>query len=157
MNFEITNEYNSHLPLLKRCLDATQSAIIELGSGLYSTPLLCEYAAENGRVFLSFDNNKEWSEQTGAIHVDWNSNEWIRNCGVVFIDEAPAEHRKVSIEAFRNIADVIIVHDTQPSADYVYGLSDILKTFKYRIDLTPEGNPNSTALSNTIDLTKWEV
>lgn len=152
MNFAATTDYNSHLPLLKKCLDITSGAIVELGSGLYSTPLLCEYAAENNRMFYSFDNNKEWSEKTGAIHVDWDSHEWVRNCGVVFIDEAPAEHRKESIEAYSNIADVLVIHDTEPTSNYVYWLSDILQTFKYRVDFQPEGMPHTTALSDTIDI-----
>lgn len=154
MNFTATTDYNSHLPLLKKCLDITSGAIVELGSGLYSTPLLCEYAAENNRMFYSFDNNKEWSEKTGAIYVQWDSYDWVRNCGIVFIDEAPAEHRKESIEAYRNIADVLVIHDTEPTSNYVYGLSDILNTFKYRVDFMPMGMPHSTALSNTIDLIK---
>jgi hypothetical protein len=154
--WESNNDYDSHLPLLKACLDITEGGIIELGSGTYSTPRLRQYAAENGRHLRSFDSDFIWAEGQGAEFIeDWDSTErWVIPCGLVFIDEAPGEHRKISIEKYRGIADILVVHDTEPTADYVYGLSEILKTFKYRVDYKPEGKPWATALSDKIPLTE---
>jgi hypothetical protein len=77
------------------------------------------------------------------------------NTKVVFVDQAPAENRKQLIGEIKNDVDVIIVHDTEIGAEYVYGLSEILSTFKYRLDYQPEGKPHTTAVSNFIDVTKW--
>lgn len=154
--WESQSDYDSHLPLLKAALDLTEGGIIELGSGAFSTPKLRKYAEENKRYFRTFDNKHEWAEITQAEYIkDWDLTEaWIIPCGLVFIDEAPGEHRKISIQRYRGIADIMVIHDTQPSADYVYGLSKILNTFKYRVDYKPEGKPWATAVSNKIPLTE---
>jgi len=154
--WESQSDYDSHLPLLKAALDLTEGGIIELGSGFHSTPAIRKYAAENGRHFRTFDNKTDWAELTQAEYIkDWDSTEaWIIPCGLVFIDEAPGEHRKVSIEKYRDIADILVIHDTEPTANYVYGLAEILGTFKYRVDYKPEGKPWTTALSNKIPLTE---
>lgn len=153
--WESKNDYDSHLPLLKACLDITEGGIIELGSGVFSTVLLRNFAQTTNRHFRTFDSKHEWAEITQAEYIkDWEGEKWVIPCGLVFIDEAPAEHRKISIEKYRDIADILVIHDTEPTADYVYGLSEILKTFKYRVDYKPEGKPWATAVSNKIKLTE---
>jgi len=74
---------------------------------------------------------------------------------VVFVDNAPASERLLLIEKIKEDADVIIAHDTEDGAEYVYGLKEVLSTFKYRLDYQPEGKPHTTAVSNSIDVTKW--
>jgi hypothetical protein len=77
--------------------------------------------------------------------------------GLMFIDCAPAEDRRALVSLFKNIDGVLIIHDTEPGAEYVYGLKEILSTFKYRKDYAPEGKPWTTAVSNFIDVSKWEL
>jgi len=156
-NWEVSCDYDSHLPLLKKCLDITSGGIVELGSGLYSTELLRQYAAENQRDFHSFDNKKDWAERTKSVFIkDWDkTDDWVIPCGLVFVDESPGEHRKNSIEKYRYIAQIIVVHDTQPSAEYVYGLSNVLSGFVFRYDFKPIGKPHATAVSNIINLSNF--
>lgn len=73
----------------------------------------------------------------------------------MFIDGKPGEQRKELIEKHRNNAHVIVVHDTEPGAEYVYGMAEILSTFKYRLDYEPEGEPHTTAVSNFINVCDW--
>jgi hypothetical protein len=76
---------------------------------------------------------------------------------LVFIDLAPAEKRKVILSMLeeREMSDMFVIHDTEDGAEYVYGMKEILSTFKYRLDYQPEGKPRTTAVSNFIDVTKW--
>jgi len=157
-NWESTCDYDSHLPLLKMCLDVTEGGIVELGSGIYSTILLRGYAMKHDRHFRTFDSKQDWAEITKSQYIkDWEGEQWVIPCGLVFIDEAPGEHRKISIEKYRGIADILVIHDTEPTADYVYGLSEILKSFKYRYDYTPIGKPHTTAVSDVIDVSLIQV
>jgi hypothetical protein len=77
------------------------------------------------------------------------------NLSILFVDSAPGEERKEVIKKYLHRADVIIAHDVEPGAEYVYGMTPILSTFKYRLDFTPEGKPHTCVVSNVIDVTQW--
>ena len=66
MKFGNNNRLQQPLTIIKKCLDITTGAILELGSGLYSTPVLCEYAAEIIDYSILTISNKEW-KKTGNI------------------------------------------------------------------------------------------
>ena len=51
------------------------------------------------------------------------------NWSVVFIDHRPGDRRRLDIQRFANIAEIIVVHDTE-SAGYDY--ESVFKDFKYR-------------------------
>lgn len=166
--FVSENDWDSHRPMLYCALLNTNGAVVELGSGLGSTPLLRSYCADSNRAFYSFESNKEWAIKTGSIFVngyiirDGESilNEMFINLmdlGLMFIDFAPGEERKVALQQYAKMVAVLVVHDTEPGAEYVYGLKEILSTFKYRKDYAPEGKPWTTAVSNFIDVSKWEL
>jgi len=150
-------DWGSHLPLLHLALTKTTGAVVELGSGLISTPLLRNYCLENSRDFYSFDANKKWAEKTGSIWIeDWHkTKDWMIPCGLVFVDESPGEHRKASIEVYGSIADAIVVHDTEVGAEYVYGMAHILSKYKHRVDYEVDSYPRTTLVSNKINVEKW--
>ena len=112
-----------------------------MGEG--STGLLSMAAKEQERRFISYENNTEWYAKMIHLHSPYNNlkfvTDWdkarVVNCGILFVDHAPGERRKIEIERFRGHAKVIIVHDTEDSAEYVYGLKNVLFLFKYRNDL----------------------
>lgn len=151
------NDYSSHRPLLWLCLFHVKkhSTVIEFGSGLGSTPLLRQYCAENQIQFYSFDTDKEWCEKTGAEFVNDFANIELKNIAVLFIDGKPGEQRKDLVEQHRETADLIVIHDTEPGAQGIYGTTEVLKSFKYRLDYQPEGNPHTTVLSDRINVEKW--
>ena len=74
--------------------------------------------------------------------------------GLMFIDAAPAEIRKLLISKYKDIP-VMVIHDTEPGAEYVYGMNEVLSSFKYRLDYQPEGKPHTTAVSNYINVCEW--
>jgi hypothetical protein len=73
----------------------------------------------------------------------------------VLVDESPGEHRRISIEVYRNIADALVVHDTEVGAEYVYGMSDILSKCKYKLDYQSDSYPRTTLVSNKFNVTEW--
>lgn len=147
-------DYGSHRPMLWLALNNTEGLVVELGSGVSSTPLLQDYCREKNREFITYENNKEWAEKTGSVYTNTYFKE-LDKVGLLFVDSAPGEERKDLIEHYRNDADVIVLHDTEIGCRGIYGIIEILKSFKYRIDFTPPKTPATTALSDTINVSEW--
>jgi len=159
--WESTNDWDSHRPLLYISLvNSSQNTVLEFGCGEGSTELILFSSKNFQRPFYSFETNPEYAEkfkEFGVIYVDdyLSLENFTDKANVVFVDAAPAEARKGIINIWKDKSDIIVVHDSEPGAEYVYGLSEILSTFKYRLDYQPEGKPHTTAVSNFIDVTKW--
>lgn len=160
--WESENDWDSHRPLLWLSLENTNGFITEFGSGEGSTYLLDRYSYENKRAFTTWETNWDYYDiLKGIKSVKCFIGDWIRdteniaNQGLLFIDCAPGEVRKDLVFKFSDKSEVILIHDSEPGAEYVYGLSPVLSTFKYRLDYTPEGKPHTVAVSNTINVTYW--
>lgn len=148
------NDFDSHRPLLYLSLKNTDGLVIELGSGFGSTPLLQDYCNDTNREFTTYETNKEWSEKTGSVYTDTYFKE-IGQIGLLFIDCAPAEIRKELIKKWVNESKVIVVHDSEKSSQFCYGLEPTLTQFKYRLDYEPVGKPHTTIISNEINVCDW--
>jgi len=74
---------------------------------------------------------------------------------VLFVDCAPGEIRKDLIQKWRNKAKIIVAHDTEIGAEYVYGMADVLSSFKYRLDYQPNGKPSTTIISDFFNVMEW--
>lgn len=159
--FEIYNDYGSHRPLLWLALINSKGDVDELGCGCGSTRLLEAYCLMHGRSFTSWENDHEWYKKfklaygINVIIENYEGVYGISNPGLLFIDSKPGEQRKILIEQFSNNAQIIVVHDTEESAEYVYGMKEILSTFKYRLNFKPKGLPHTTAVSNFINVEDW--
>lgn len=170
--FTPTNNDLSYYPLLYKALEATKGEIIEMGTGHGSTPLLHEYATKNKRKLHSYETEKDWiskfTDTANEYHTftllgrgDWDSCSKSHNSpSVVFIDHAPGERRKEDIIKFKDKADIIVIHDTEPH-NGGYQVRQHFSKFKYCVEVMSNvPNPHevgawATALSNTIDITKW--
>lgn len=155
--WESINDWDSHKPalwlVLTNCEDG--ETFVEFGAGLGSTPFIKEYCEENVRAFYSFDTDMEWAEKTGAIYIpDFKSLEFNPTPKVLFVDGKPGEERKDLIGIHKD-TPIIIAHDTESGADYVYGMSEILSQFKYRVDYCPIGKPQTTIISNKVNIEEW--
>jgi hypothetical protein len=163
--WESENDFDSHRELLWLCVnnvsDCRRKAVFEMGCGYGSTKLLYDFCNQNEVGFSSVDTNKEWADrftkETHLITTETYMNvlDPYLPTGILFVDCAPAEIRKDIIEKYRDDVDVIVAHDSEPGAEFCYGMSKILSTFKYRIDYRPEGKPHTTAVSNFINLEQW--
>ena len=158
--WQSTNDWDSHRPLLWLACENTTGKIVEAGMGDGSTMLFESLGWK--RTVLHYDNNKEWVDKfSDNVLSSFVVNDWFEyglfgsKISLLFVDLAPGETRKDVIEKYKDEAKVILVHDSEPSANYVYGVADVLSKFKYRLDYTPEGYPHTTAVSNFVDVTKW--
>lgn len=155
--------YGTHLPLLTRLMDVTSGPVLEIGMGLYSTPLLHTMCQLQTRPLVSLDNDAKWYEENkkwqSDLHLiaplvtDWDDTfESLLDAhwSIVLVDEKPAKHRIKSIRFFADNANFIIIHDSEPVSDKYFKYSWIYDLFKYRYDYT-KLTPNTTVLSNFID------
>lgn len=157
-----TDEWNSHRPMLYLGMKSVVGNIIELGCGYGSTPLLYKMWEDDDKqnywAFVSLDTNPEYAalfEETDHVD-DYDYAARYMPCGLLFIDCAPGEIRKDLIKKFAKEAQIIIVHDSEPIADYVYHMNEILNLFTFRCDLIIEGMPQTTAVSNVHDFSSWK-
>jgi hypothetical protein len=152
----ITNDWDSHRPLLYKSICMIPGSVYEMGCGDGSTKLLQDYCT--ARTFISIETNKDWATKYKNVVVvhDYLDIAYPKEkLAVLFIDCAPAEKRPQLLHEWRNWANVILVHDTESVSEYVYGIQEILSTFKYRLNYEPEGLPHTTAVSDTINICEW--
>ena len=152
----------SHRGILLLALEATKDSphpILELGMGDGSTPQLHAYASGEGRALVSLENDPvQYARfrhlgvgRHEAMLVDWARADILdKRWSVVLVDHAPPERRRIEIARLRDRAEILVVHDTEPSAEG-YGLHRIWPLFRYRVDFNPEG-VGTSALSNTVDV-----
>jgi len=160
----VDNEYESHKPMLWMALEHIKPGlVVELGSGYGSTPILERYCDLQGREFLSYETNPEWADRfpmiTYYVPQDYHkilTQQLDLHSSILFIDCAPGEERAVYLKEYAAKYTVLIVHDTEPEAEYVYHLQDALNRFRYRCDLIIEGYPQTTAVSNVYDFERWK-
>lgn len=155
-DWQSTNDYDSHRPLLYMAINRVPGSVYELGCGYGSTELIQKYCTARTRI--SAETNKQWAAKfDNVILIDsyFDILPPIERLGVIFIDCAPGEIRKELLEYWANHANVLLVHDSEPTAEYVYGLSGVLNGFKYRVDYCPPEKPHTTAVSNFLNIEEW--
>ena len=148
---DANNNDLNHRILLWEAMELTNGSVIELGSGHGSTPYLRDYCRHNKRSFRSYDNNKEWSDVTGATLItDWSALN-IKEVDVLFIDHAPGEDRQYRIKEYAYIAKILVIHDSEPAQDHGYQTRQHYPSFRYWVEIQTNG-AWCTMVSNFIDL-----
>lgn len=162
--FTPINNDLSYYPLLFKALEETKGDVLELGTGHGSTKLLHDYCGDK-RMLFSYDEKYEWLIKFTYLetkdHIldlieDWRA--VIKEnpeASVVFIDHAPGEDRKQMILDFKDSKGILVIHDTEPAADHGYQCRQHFPLFKYKVEVKTNG-AWATALSNEIDITKWD-
>ena len=150
----ISGNWDNHKNLLWPSLELTSHLglpVLELGSGMGSTAYLRQYCKDAGLEFFSYDNNKDYADPNGSILVeDWANIPWRKDWGVVLVDHAPGEHRRIALQLLHH-AKIVVAHDTEPAADHGYQMRSVLKDYKYMIDWESEG-AWATAVSDHLNL-----
>lgn len=128
----------THAPFLKHLLGSlsegeTGLLIVEIGSGLFSTPLLADALSEkmsksNHHRLISLENSNEWGvkvkalverfEPVAEVRVEIPLEPGLRRLrkevnqiDVLFVDSSPWESRVQALEVLEPISDVVVVHD----------------------------------------------
>lgn len=160
MRFTPNPNHGTHLSALIRVVNLTEGPILELGTGLFSTPYLHAVCFEKKRKLVSYDNQIDfvnlWEPYKCDYHKiylidDWDKIDISGHWSVVLVDHHPNERRKEEVKRLANNADFIVVHDTEGAWEAKYEYSEIYPLFKYRRDFKSE-RPFTTVLSNFKDL-----
>lgn len=142
------------------CVVATKGAILEVGTGHWSTPLLHRYCSAGGRKLVSVDSDKAWVEQFAdmrvcdheVLHVNYDEffpKAIQKDWSVVFLDQSPGHRRSIDAIAFLPKAEFILVHDY--SGEEVYApFRSVLSRWKYY--KVAQFSPSTLVLSNTREI-----
>lgn len=139
--------YGTHQRLLVRYMMQTIGPVIELGAGNYSTPILHEIAAAQGRHLTTVDNNPYWLNRFKIFENDghalkllqsWNDFQ-PESYGLAFVDHAdpPSHPRWLQVQKLLPVAGVIVIHDTE---DDLYGYAKLMG----EIDVIDEDTTHKT-------------
>lgn len=162
-----SGSYATHLGALIACINKTSGDVLELGTGIFSTPYL-HYACTIGkRNLLSLDGDKAWirnyAESDFAHYLyrnayhnleyvpDWDKAPIDKEWDVVLVDQTPDEARKESVKRLANLAKYIIIHDSNERHEKNYHYSEIYPLFKHK-RVWDLDDRHATVLSNFYDL-----
>ncbi len=153
----------THIPMLVKTFELTSGDVLELGSGFFSTTLLRWLCQMHRRTLYSFESSNFWYQKAmvrpvpfhKVIKIDnWNEAKIEKHWGMVLVDHSPDERRWVEIKRLANLAEYMIIHDSNLSYVKKYGYEKIWDLFKYRYDYT-KLNPNTSVVSNFHDLKEY--
>lgn len=162
-NMNVSMRYSTHLPMLFEAMRKTNGDVLELGPGVFSTPVLHWLCEKDKRNLVTIENDLGWLRfcrryfQT-AYHKFYYVENWDdadvlinKQWDVVLVDHSPSERRVVEIKKLANLAKYIVVHDANEWHERVYHLSTIYPLFKYKFLFTGV-EPHVAVLSNFINL-----
>lgn len=162
MKIKDLSMYGSHIPFLVKAIEKTHGPILDLGMGL-STVVMHMMCKDRHRQITSIEADKDWFEAHLQYQTDWHRimlvDDWKdaplekTHWALVMVDHAPAKQRIKEIKRLTQNADIVLIHDSEPDSNKYFKYSWIYPLFKYRYDYT-KCTPNTTALSNTIDVAK---
>jgi hypothetical protein len=153
----LNKPYTTHIPMLIKCVQATDGGVLELGAGLSSTPLLHWLCQEKARPLITFEENKMFYDYARKFQsrnhrirlTDWN-NFKVGHWSVALVDQATKSRAK-TIAYLKDKVDYIVVHDTH--AEEHYGYDKVWPLFKYRY-AWKGCNPWTSVVSNKFPL-EW--
>ncbi len=140
MNINLKNPkiWSTHLPLLIKAVEASEGDVLEIGGGLFSTPVLHWLCKNLNRKLVTYENDAEYFEFAkqfrSHLHSvrrieDWGEMDFKHHWGVVFIDHHPELRRGIDAINFKDTADYIVMHDTEKPEKYSY--DKVWQHFKY--------------------------
>lgn len=158
----------THLPVLVRAFDLSEGDVLELGTGFFSTNILRWLCEMSGRMLYCYETGWSWYKIATRKPVPFQKVFKIdnfdeapidRHWGLALIDHSPTRRRIVDIRRLANLADYIVIHDTNPEYEgygnrkgYRYG--EIWSLFKYRYDFT-KYSPHTSVVSNFYSLERF--
>ena len=164
LTFQYSPRYSSHIPILIKIFEMSKGPVLEMGSGIFSTPLLHWLCLETKRKLVTYENYVEHYEMNKVFASDTHeiifTNDWDSikiddtHWGMAFIDHEPTQRRVIDIKRLKDNTDFVVVHDTEESHDSMFGyIENAFPLFKYRYNYKRR-RPYTSILSNLVDVTK---
>jgi hypothetical protein len=140
---------------------ATKGSILELGSGIYSTPLLHWMVIGQRRKIWTVENDPEYfyfakafrsRYQRISLIEDWKDFKTDSYWSVALVDNLDGDRflRAKSARYLKNKVDFILLHDAE--APEQYGYDELYKEFKYKKVWT-YATPYTAVISNFKEIT----
>ena len=139
-NANLSKNYTTHITMLTKILQLSKGDVIECGGGIFSTPLLHWMCKDMDRNLITYEQDPEYYKFERAFQSrqhrirfveNWDDIQIPQSVGMVFIDHHPAPRRMIELERFKDVADYIVVHDTErPSREY--NRQEVFDLFKYQ-------------------------
>ena len=156
-------ETSTHFPMLMKAIQLTNGPVLEIGSGLFSTPLLHWMCFKDKRSLTTIESYEHYLEFAKEFETDWHKVQFLppteaptpEKYSVVFVDHSPKKPRTRGSDAllFKD-SDYIVLHDGGVDANPKYGYQEIYSQFKYVYHWN-DIVPNTTVLSNFHELTNF--
>jgi len=149
--------WSTHMPVLLKLASITTGPIMELGSGIYSTPLLHWLCDETKRELITYENDKafikfakEYESENHRVQLvdDFLTIPNTDHYSIILIDHG-GHTRGRTVVHFKDSADYIVIHDSDVVGKNMYQIA--FPEFKYRKDYD-RFKPWTTVLSNRRDL-----
>lgn len=127
--------FGTHLPLLAAVIaKAGPGAVLEVGTGHASAPLIAEMCRANGRAWVVYDTDSMWLDMVADLGpLVLGVMEATGPCAVALVDCVGWDRLKW-LQHLRDQAEFIVVHDTDDPAGDLKEMNAYLDTFKYRYD-----------------------
>jgi hypothetical protein len=130
-----SKQYTTHIPMLTKCVLATDGGVLELGSGLSSTPLLHWLCHEKSRPLWTFEDEADYYQFAHKFQSKFHRIRLINfadfkvngHWSVALVDQS-TKWRVPTILYLKDKVDYIVIHDTEGTA---YGYDKIWSHFKY--------------------------
>lgn len=155
--------FSTHQPVVIHMLNTIQEGdVLEFGMGWHSTPIMHLICGLQGRELLSVDTDKKWFDKFTSYEAPWHilslseqapiydgtHSMFNKHYSIAFVDAAPAQIRQPVIERLKDIADYVIVHDSECTFQgrqnvYAYDFSMYKHVLHFRTM-----NPATSVLSN---------
>lgn len=160
MKIRYRKDYTTHMPMVIKLVQMTTGPVLELGSGIFSTPLFHWLCASDGRLLVTYEDVDEFYQfarkfrsKNHRIYFveDWDKVDFTGHWDVVLVDHA-TDRRSVDTLRLKDSADYIILHDSE--APEHYGYDKVYPHFKY-VYHWRDCRAWTTVVSNTKDMSEW--
>lgn len=160
ITFKNPKHWSTHMPMLIRALEMTEGTVVEVGGGVFSTPLLHWLCKMQNRRLITYENepqffafSKEFQSEKHSVRLinNWDEMDFKSPRGVVFIDHHPEQRRGLDAIRFKDSAQIIVMHDSERPDKYNY--NGVWEHFKY-VHHWKDCRPWTSVVSNYKDLSK---
>jgi tRNA A58 N-methylase Trm61 len=163
MKISLSKAKSTHNPMLIKTVLVSEGPVLEIGAGIYSTPLLHWLCKMLDRKLVTYENNPEFykfarkfvsKDHRVSFIEDWDKMDFQTHWGVILVDHDPGSRRVIDLINFKDKADYIVIHDTDLKDPYRW--EEAWPHFKYRYTWKA-CRPWTTVVSNFIDLSLLET
>ena len=155
-------KFGTHMAPLITAVVNTNGAVLEMGCGDFSTPLLHAICSADKRFLLSAEDDKKWMNYFLDLSCDWHQFQYVSSLdkwgqvgvgmqfSVVLVDHF-RDRRIIDIDRLRPYTEIFVIHDTERLD---YGFESVLSSFKY-IYTYKRYFVTTTLVSDTVDVASF--